>query len=385
MTRAIVTLAALIVSADASSQTSTALDFSASHELTVMADSLNSDLPMFGSRDSQLSVWLESDLRLRCTASACKSAAIVARPWLGTFLGPERSSRTMQVRDIYDKTTLRAQEWYGSVSPLPWLSVKAGSIVAGWGTGILYNPTNRLAAETMFSAQQREVRGRRMLSFAAQASDSVAISVVAGRADHQAWNVDDTRQLRMVVTRVDYQGAGRRALNLGVVAGSGHRHAPFGGAYGQVLLSDALTAGFEVSASRGYARGADSAYHADASLNVRYGLPTGGEVGVEAIFNGFGVVRHDMTPTVPLHPLTERRYFTVHARLPKLPPAERLTATSSLTTAGGFSAAVWFGELSYRRDHWRLFGATSIAFGARDSSLRVPFSRTFRTGIQISK
>jgi hypothetical protein len=364
-----------------------------------MADTLHSDLPTFGSRDSQLSVWLASDLRLRCTARACKDAAIVARPWLGTFLGPERASRTLRFRDIHDKRTLRAQEWYGSVSPLPRLAAKAGSVVAGWGTGILYNPTNRLAAETMFSAQQRQVRGRRMASVIFQGSESVTITVIAGRADHHAWKATHDRQFRMLLTRVDYQSAGRRALNLGVVTGGGRRHATFAGAYGQVLLGDAVTAGFELSASRGYARDGDHRpYRADASLNVRYGLPSGGEIGLEAVFNGFGAAPHQITPSmmaarlaaltagdVPLHPLTERRYFTLHARLPKLPPAQRVTVTSSLTMTSGQSAALWFGELSYARDHWRLFGATSLVLGADNSTLRVPFSRTSRVGIQISK
>jgi hypothetical protein len=404
---AVLVVAASLGPARANAQTSGRLDFRAKHEVTVTADLLRSDIPMLEPRDAQLSVWVASDLRLRCTRPACKNATVVARPWIGTFLGPERASRSPRFRDIHDKATMRAQEWYGSVSPLPWLAVKAGSVVAGWGTGLLYSPTNRLAAETMFSSQQRQVRGQRMASIAVQGTDTVAVTVIAARADQNRWHAADDRQFRLLVTRADYQGTGRRALNLGAVTGGGRRHATFAGAYGQMLINDAVTAGFEISASRGYARDRDllesgdgkpRPYRADVSLNVRYGLPTGGEIGLEAVFNGFGVASDQATPAIvaaqvgallagdrPIHPLAERRYFTVLARLPKLLRGQRVTATSSLTVTGGPSGAVWFGELSYARNACRLFGASSIAFGAAQSTVRVPFHQTSRVGIQISR
>src|SRR5207245_775300 len=97
---------------DAAATGGAGFEFRGSQVLTIMADTLRLELPMLPPRDSQLTVWWASDLRLRCTRPACRELTILARPWVGTFLGPARPNQQRDLRDIYQKTTIRAQELY---------------------------------------------------------------------------------------------------------------------------------------------------------------------------------------------------------------------------------------------------------------------------------
>jgi hypothetical protein len=375
------------------------LEFTASHQFTITADMLQSATPPLAAHDAQLSVWSAADLRLQCTARRCMNTTLVARPWVGTFMGPAREYRGQRFRDIYEKVTLRAQEAHATISPLARLSITTGRLVTGWGPGILYSPTNRLVPETLFSAEQRQVQGRRLAVAAVRAGPGVVVSAMAGRADQEAWNTSRTRRHGLFVARAEYQGTGRRAVTFGVTGGAGQRHSAYGGAYGQLLVGDNLTIGFEGSVSRGYAGeipgqpDAARPLTGDLAMNVRYGLSSGGEVAVEAVFNGFGHggVRARTSSAVlsaaaaggMTHPLADRRYITLYGRLPKLWPGDRVTAVASVTAAQPSGGSLWYGEVAYARDRYRVFVSGSASVGPDQSTLRVPFHRTTRVGITI--
>ena len=215
----------------------------------------------------------------------------------------------------------------------------AGKRYLAWGPGLLFSPSNRLFPDNGNATPRREIAGKPLVTISANVSSRLALSgVYADPYLEPVPGIDERGALGLL--RAEYTGGGSRPTTAGMVVGGGGGYRPYIGAYMQHLLSDAWTVGAEMSASRGYASRSDGGPQlqqsrdrlmADALVNLRYGLPSGGEIGVEALYNGYRLSSAEMavarlsaqpagglwqTRNRPLHPLPEGRYMLLQMLTP---------------------------------------------------------------------
>lgn len=271
------------------------------------------------------------DLVAKCLADACAGTNLVAKPRL-------RYYRVGAAGDALPEpahagvTELYASGTFGDTG-----SWTLGKRYVSWGPGLLYSPTNRLFPDNGAAQPRRELAGKTM------AMTGIGIGqwvVSALTADTHA--IDDAGRRHgggFWLARAERSGVDDHPLTVGVVAGGGGGLARYAGGYVQKLVSDAWTVGAEFSASSAYAASAANAQPVrdrrgvDGLVNLRYGMASGGEVGLEFIYNGFALsdaaYANPFVSASPAggewqgrnflrHPLAERRYVLLQGNWPKL-------------------------------------------------------------------
>jgi hypothetical protein len=195
-----------------------------------------------------------------------------------------------------------------------------GKRYLGWGTGLLYSPTNRLFPDNGAATPRQEIDGKWLAMVGSSVGERVRTTLlIADPYIQKTPGVD--RSGVFALARIESIAREDGELTWGAVGGGGGGYRPYVGGYAQAMLGNAWTIGAEWSASRGYAAVSDSGtglradedvWRADGLLTLRYGLPSGGEWGVELVHNGFyrsDAERND--PRVALFPpaaTTQTRY-----------------------------------------------------------------------------
>jgi hypothetical protein len=358
------------------------------------------ETPILGADPKQniASGWLFSNESLLCNFEACNGSSLVIRPRLTWQLQPETDP------DFY------FHELYLSMSAIPRVVLTVGSQVQGWGPGIFYSPTNRMFPETLFTTAVREPIRRRLVAINVEVLSKLTLFLTAARADDSDWGADDALRSYFGSSRIEYQAEGEHPYTLGVVGGGGNRFQPYGGMYLELTLSDAWTGGAEFSASKGYSRDRDpsfgppgsfmdeDAWGADGLVNLRYGLKSGGELGIEASVNQFALrdsAQQQLATLYPallagtdagagIHPVLDRRYVMVHARIPELPPAKHVTFSTSLMYTNPSDSLVASGELAVNYDSFKGYVSFDLNFGPDASVQRFPYERFVRAGVSFT-
>jgi hypothetical protein len=232
-------------------------------------------------------------------------------------------------------------------------------------------------------------------------SSNVRVSVIAARADLEIIDRSFRQRSNLFIVRAEYLGSGPHAVNAGIVGGTGTLHEPYLGSYFQTQLSERWTVGIEASVSQDYARvspfgAASGRPHADVLANARYAIGSG-EVAAEFVWNGFAIdpSQYGAIPALystllagsadvaPFHPLFEREYYVLLARIPRfLTP--RTTVVSSLTHGRPSNGSAWYVDISHATDRFKVFASVGRAFGPDLSTLRYPFSQIYRVGVTHS-
>lgn len=267
----------------------------------------------------------------QCDAGWCEGGSVVLRPRVSarrTRGGPELAPRPVAWPEAY--------LLYGSGS----IQASAGRRLLGWGPGLAYSPSNRLFPDNGAVSPRREVPGKPMLTFSTSLPQGGQVTAILSEPrleDLAGRRVDGS----FGALRAEWRGEGATTSTLGFVGAGGGGLAPYVAAYAQIGLGDAFTLGAEASVSRRYGDGEQfaalvqngGATRADAVANVRYGLASGAEFGVELIYNGFALADAELANPViaaqpstarragwtrPLHPLVQRRYALAQFTTPSL-------------------------------------------------------------------
>lgn len=348
-----------------------------------------------GGRDRYLNVEARLDIAASCTADWCAGTRLMLKPRARYFDAQNDWAGAPQ------PNALSWTEAYASGQVSDSMSWLAGKRYVAWGPGMLYSPTNRLFPDNGTAAPRREIPGKWLGMVTYSPGQSWVMSGLY--ADPHLESVPGVASSGgFGLMRAEYQGSGLRPLGAGVVAGGGGAYRPYIGAYAQRLLDDAWTVGAEFSASHGYARTTgegpvlrenDARWMADALINLRYGLPSGGELGVEYLYNGYRLGTAALRNPVlaaqpaggiwqsrnrPLHPLPEGHYLNVQALLPSVFGDRRFGVIFRTLTGLTSGGALTFLELSFSpRDDITAFLGLSRTFGPGDA----PLVRSLRQGI----
>jgi len=263
----------------------------------------------------------------------------------------------------------------------------------GWGPGLLYSPGNRLFPDNGAVSPRREIPGK-LMAFASTALPGNGQGTIVA-ADPREQSITGTPLGgTFVVARGEWQQDSTQTSTLGIVAAGGGGLAPYLGLYAQRGLSDALTFGIETSLSRKYASGAAQAQLAqndndikwDLVANVRYGLPSGGEIGIEFIRNGFSMTDAEQTnPLIaalpsagsspswnrPLHPLVQRQYVLAQVTTPSLFGNKHWGLTTRILRGLNQPSTDYFFELS-----WSVTDAITLYAGYSQSCVPASLSMT---------
>lgn len=307
---------------------------------------------------------LRADVQGQCTDGGCRGTGVVLKPRVHerdtdpSFVGVAQP-RHAWFREIY------AMRDIGETA-----SVTVGKRYLGWGAGLLYSPTNRLFPDNGSATPRREIDGKLMALGSTAVSPSLTVSaLVADPYVADEPGVDRSAAFRLL--HVEWQSRDERPSSGGVVWGGGGGYRSYVGGYAQKLLNDAWTLGGELSASRGFAvqRDAGTGRRADtervrydALLNLRYGLASGGEFGVEIVYNGFRLSDADyQNPTLSTqpagggwqsryfvrHPLPEARYLLLQGQWPRLAGDRRWTLFARHLRGLQYSGGMTYAELGY--------------------------------------
>lgn len=286
-------------------------------------------------------------------------------------------------------------EGYGSIDATDALRIGAGKRYLAWGPGLLYSPSNRLFPDNGSASPRQEIDGKTMAWASAVAGDGLQLALLA--ADpylHNSPGVD--RRGTFLLARAEHLATGDAEWGWGWVAGGGGGLRPYLGGHLQRQLGDAVTVALEGSFSRGYAnavpgqpvlRQNERRASGDAALSVRYGLPSGGELAAEYVYNGYHLTETELQlPQLALlppsastqsryaarHPLAQRRYLMLQANLPRLFGRSRWTLfVRHLEALDRRSPGrLTFAELGYSpSDRVTLYLGLTVTHGAAASSL----------------
>jgi hypothetical protein len=337
--------------------------------------------------DNSLSLEGRVDVEGHCAVSWCQGTNLIAKPRVRWF---DEQSTTYGL--VHPKN-FAWDEVYASGGIGEHFTWLAGKHYLSWGPGLLYSPTNRLFPDNGASTPRREIAGKSM----GVLSDALSPewSVYAAFADAYVQPVPGINENGgFALLRAEYTNTGKQPTTAGVVLGGGGGYQPYAGGYAQHLLNDAWTVGAEVSASTGYAReqGAGTGLRqdqhrlmSDALVNLRYGLRSGGELGIEFVYNGYRLSSAELqspllasqpaagiwqTRNVPLHPLPEGRYLLLQVLEPRLFGDNRLGLTARATTGLDSRGNATFIEASYApRDDLTLYVGATQTVGPRDSEV----------------
>jgi len=341
------------------------------------------------------------DVSAACTMAWCAGTRLMLKPRVRYFESNADSSAAPKP-DAFSWTEVYAA---GHVSEdVTWLT---GKRYLAWGPGMLYSPTNRLFPDNGTATPRREIAGKwlGMLSYA-PAPPWMVSALYANPYVASVPGVSSSGGFALL--RAEYQSTGIRPTAAGVVAGGGGPYRPYLGAYFQHLLNDAWTVGAEFSASQGYARTlengtslreSDARLMSDALVNLRYGLRSGGELGIEYIYNGYRLSHGELqnpllafqpaggvwqTRNRPLHPLPEGQYLNMQALLPNLFGDRRFGVVFRTLTALASGGNLTFLELSFSpRDDLTAFIGLTRTFGPSDAPLVRSVSHGIYAALEI--
>lgn len=336
---------------------------------------------------------LEARLNLvaRCSAAWCAGSTLVLRPRLDAArkrgVPPAMSTRPVALPEAYVVHSAGEGRQFG-----------AGRRLMGWGPALSYSPSNRLFPDNGAVSPRREIPGKPMLFASGALAGGGQLTLLA--ADARAHDVDGRRiGGTFGAARAEWQQDGALTSSVGVVAGGGGALAPYLGMYAQRGLNDALTVGLEASVAHRYARPVlavalaqnGGATRWDAIANLRYGLASGGELGLELIYNGYGLADAELgNPMVaalpsagrdpgwnrPLHPLAQRRYALLQLSTPSLFGDKRWGLTARVLRGLDRSSTDSFVELSWSiGDALTLYGGHARSRVAPALALTRPVTR----------
>lgn len=307
---------------------------------------------------------LEGRLNLsgRCVEAWCDGASFVLRPRLyaarqhhevpGMPDRPSSLAEAYVVQNIGESTQLGA-----------------GKRTLGWGPGLLYSPSNRLFPDNGAVSPRREIAGKPML-FASTALAGGGRATVLLANPREQDSMGEALGGAFFLGRAEWQQQSEQLATVGAVAGGGGALAPYLGLYAQRGLGDAFTLGGEVALSRRYTRDAaraallqnSNALKFDLVVNLRYGLPSGAEVGFELIRNGYAMSEQELAnPLIaalpsaasrpgwnrPLHPLVQKRYALLQFTAPSLFGNKRWGVTARTLRGLDRASDDSFAELSW--------------------------------------
>ncbi|MFP5392913.1 MAG: hypothetical protein ACLGI6_15425 [Gammaproteobacteria bacterium] len=294
-------------------------------------ESVRAAAPWGGGRASLRTLEGRLNLYGQCDAGWCQGASAVLRPRLA-------------VRDGNTDLSERPVAW-----PEAYLMYSSGATqlsfgrrLLGWGPALAYSPTNRLFPDNGAVTPRHEVAGKAMLTWSGSLPRGGQFTALL--AEPHAEDLAGERiHGSFGALRAEWRAEGASMATVGLVAGGGGALAPYVGGYAQRTLGEAVTVGVEASFSRRYAANGSAALaalaqnrggpHADALVNVRYGLASGAELGAELIYNGFALADAELADpriaalpstgraagwTRPLHPLVQRRYALLQFTSPSL-------------------------------------------------------------------
>lgn len=341
------------------------------------------------------------DVAARCVADWCGGARVMLKPRVRYF------NSDSELPGIPEPKAFSWTEAYATghvADAFTWL---AGKRYLAWGPGLLYSPTNRLFPDNGTATPRREIAGKWMGMASYSPTPSATVSgLFADPYIQAAPGVTGSGGFGLL--HAEYQSSGVRPTSAGVVAGGGGAYRPYVGGYIQHLLDDAWTIGAEFSASNGYARSSgsgpvlrenDRRWMADALVNLRYGMRSGGELGAEYIYNGYRLGQQAMqqpllaaqpaggawqTRNLPLHPLPEGHYLNLQALLPNLFGDRRFGVVFRTLTGLASGGNLTFLELSFSpRDDITAFLGMTRTFGPADSPLVRSLSHGIYAAIEI--
>ena len=370
-------------------------------ETTLQSLAADDHYGTFGGHDRYLNLEGRLDVSATCIASWCAGTRLMLKPRVRYF----RSDTNLP--SLPEPKTFSWTEAYatGHVSDaFTWL---AGKRYLAWGPGLLYSPTNRLFPDNGTATPRREIAGKWMGMASYSPTSTTTVSGLIADPYLQATpGISGSGGFGLL--HAEYQSTGARPTSAGVVAGGGGAYRPYIGGYIQRLLDDAWTVGAEFSASRGYAsttgsgpalRENDRRWMADALVNLRYGLRSGGELGVEYIYNGYRLGREAMRDPVlaaqpaggawqtrnrSLHPLPEGHYLNLQALLPSLFGDRRFGVVFRTLTALSSGGNLTFLELSFSpRDDVTAYLGLTRTFGPSDAPLVRSLSHGVYAAIEI--
>ncbi|WP_152530679.1 hypothetical protein [Paraburkholderia dilworthii] len=350
--------------------------------------------------DASLNVEERLDIIGKCAVAWCRDANLVLKPRVRYF--DDESSNV----GLPQPKRFAWNEAYasGSVGNVGWL---VGKRYLSWGPGMLYSPSNRLFPDNGNSTPRREIAGKTLGMVNLSLSPSLNVSgVLANPYLESVPGIDGRGTFGLL--RSEYQTGGALPSTFGTVVAGGGAYRPYVGGYAQRLLGDAWTIGAEFSASYGYASQSGSApalrenthrAMADALVNLRYGLPSGGEIGIEAVYNGYRSSNVEQqvpaliaqpaggiwqTRNRPLHPLPDGRYALVQLLTPSVFGNRRVGFVArSLSSFGPFGNQT-FAEISYSpRDNLTAYVGVSKTFGSRDSDLVRTLDREIYVALEL--
>jgi hypothetical protein len=316
----------------------------------------------------------------QCVEKWCDGASFVLRPRLYTASEREvpagLSGRPSSLPEAYLLQSAGESMQFG-----------LGKRLLGWGPALLYSPSNRLFPDNGAVSPRKELAGKPMVFASASlplAGRGMLIVADPREQDFSGSRIGGT----FFAARGEWQQQDDKTSTLGVVAAGGGALAPYLGLYAQRGLTDALTLGFEMAMARKYAGSTSESQlsqnrggmKSDMVANLRYGLSSGGEIGLELIQNGYAMSDSELgnpllaaLPSAgsnpswnrPLHPLVQRRYALIQVITPSLFGNKRWGLTARVLRGLDKPSTDSFAELS-----WSVTDATTLYAGYSQS--RVP-------------
>ncbi|TDR79758.1 hypothetical protein DFP86_107122 [Paludibacterium purpuratum] len=318
--------------------------------------------PLGGGTTTYDAAELRPDLKIKCEGGACDGIRVVLKPrvWLDSESKPD---------GLPSQQPEHLPEGYAIV-PVGSGEVGAGKHLLGWGPSMLYSPTNRLFPDNGAVTPRREISGKPMAFASLPISERGRLNLLVAEP-----NLDPVPGIReggaFVLARSEWNWVTDPSATVGAVVAGGGGFQPYVGGYAQYGLGDAWTLGGEFAASRGYARRDDTGpwltqddnrWRWDGTLSVRYGLPSGAEIGLELIYNGYAMTRAEQANPLlaaspssgsspshnrPLHPFVQNRYALLQTTWPKLFGDRRWGLTTRWQQGLDRPSTDLFAELSF--------------------------------------
>lgn len=346
-------------------------------------------------------VELRPDFVIRCKTDLCDGASAVLKPrlWLGTDRHPawmphRRPDPLPQAYVDYRKAGM---------------TLTAGKRLMGWGPSLLFSPSNRLFPDNGSMTPRREISGKPLGSVTVPVNDALDVQLLV--ADPKLTEVPGMATGgAFAMGRVQYAATGRERRLAGLLYGGGGGLRPYLGAYAETGLSDAWTAGAEMSVGRGYGKvgssqaaqfgESDSSWRLDSAMSLRYGLSNGAEVAMEYIYNGYALCREQLAmagraamPAVgdsvaynrPFHPLPLRHYLNLQTTWPKLFGDRRWNWTGRLVQGWAPASAIAFSEIGFSpEDHTTLHFGAYRAWGGGESTNIRPVTQVLYAAVELN-
>lgn len=339
--------------------------WSAERELTLQLIRERQELfaPLGGGHADRTSGELRLDLQLRCHVGACDGSRAVLKPRLA-LADDDRPGAMSDPQPDWLAEGYLLHELAGGTQ------FGAGKRLVGWGPGLLYSPTNRLFPDNGAVTPRRDIPGKPMVFAATGLGDRGRLNLlVADPRLDEVEGIDSGGSFALA--RSEWNWVESQVTTLGAVAGGGGGFRHYLGGYFQHGLGEAWTVGIEAATSRGYAHRAGdlpplaqnrARWRWDGVANLRYGTPSGAEIGLELVYNGYAQSGAEMRDPLiaalpsagrgpsrnrPLHPFVQSRYALLQTTWPKLFGSRRWNLTTRLLQGLDGASSSGFAELSY--------------------------------------